>query len=109
MHPHFTGYGGQYFMPVFEFYLEHGIGKGFQNGTILFNERLFRHKFRGAKIRRRFNAAKLFFNVCELVDYQLFGAKCRLLCTEGEKQLKMIKFMTIRAAVFYNTLSNNNI
>jgi hypothetical protein len=50
VHSHLTGDGGQYFVPVFQFYLEHGIGKSFNNDAILLNECLFRHKFWDAKV-----------------------------------------------------------
>jgi len=51
IHSHFPRDGGQYFMPVFQLYSEHRIGKGFYNSSILFNQGLFRHTiFGGAKI-----------------------------------------------------------
>ena len=51
IHPHFPRNGGQYFMTIFQLYLEHRVGQGFQNDAILFNECLFRHtEFGSAKI-----------------------------------------------------------
>ena len=51
MHPHFPRDGGQYFMTIFQFNLEHCVGQGFQDDPILFNKCLFRHiDFRAAKI-----------------------------------------------------------
>jgi hypothetical protein len=47
VHSHFPRDGGQYFMPVFQLYPEHGIRQGFYDRTILFNKGLFRHMFFG--------------------------------------------------------------
>ena len=67
MHSHFSRDGGQYFVAIFQFYPEHSVGHGFQNDTILFNERLFRHRnFRAAKIggyTRKKKKPRSFFGV----------------------------------------------
>lgn len=49
IHPHFSRDGGQYFVTIFQLYPEHCIGQGFQNNSILFNQRLFSH----IRLRRR--------------------------------------------------------
>lgn len=51
MHPHFAGNGRQYLVSVFQPHPKHGVGQGFHDGSVLFNEGLFRHTdFGSAKI-----------------------------------------------------------
>lgn len=45
VHSHFSRDGGQYFVTVFELHFEHCVRKRFYDGSVLFNECLFRHTF----------------------------------------------------------------